>query len=91
MYIHVYLLKKTSTAKAQETLKKRDWKACKSQKVRDLALRLCLQGLLGAVSIISHQHDSMNMICTKATAIDSMPKRREKSHEAPMLHKELLS
>lgn len=88
MYKHIYLLK-SSTAKVQETLKKRGWKAYKSQRVRDFAVRLCLLRLLEAVPIISHQHDSMNIICTKTTAIDSMPKRRGKSHEAPVLYKKI--
>lgn len=46
-------------------LQKKVWKACKSQKIRGFAVRLCFLLASQDISVKSHQHHCPHMISTR--------------------------
>ena len=57
-----YMCSTAPASVAQETLQKRDWENCESQRIRAFVLRLCLLGMSEATPIKTPQHDCPNMI-----------------------------
>jgi hypothetical protein len=68
--------------------KRRRQKDCKSQRIRDFGVRLCLLVMSEAKPIESHQHGCPNMSSTRRTPMD-MPQWMGKAHKASTLHDEL--
>ena len=54
----------TPTLKTKESLWKRGWKDCKSQKIREFSMRSSLLVLTEATPTKSHQHDYLNKVAT---------------------------
>lgn len=58
---NTYIYKRTPTPEAQGTLQKRRWRDCKSQRMREFAIKLCLLIMSEVAPIKSHPHDGLNM------------------------------
>jgi hypothetical protein len=54
-------LQQNPMPKAQGTLQKRWWKDCKSQKIREFAVSVCLLIVSEAISTNFHCHDYANV------------------------------
>lgn len=74
---------KTPPPKTQGSLQTREGKHCQSQRLWELAVRMCLLGRSEASAIKSNQHGCLNM---RDVAID-MQSGQEKAHQAAAIQK----
>lgn len=73
----------TSTPKAQKTLWKKGPKDCKSQRIGEFAVRLCILGLLEASPMKCHQHDCLKKSWTRTVSIDMAKQTGKASRSQP--------
>ena len=81
-----FIYKTVPAPKAQGTLQKREQKDCKSQGIRECAVRVCLLVMSEATPIKSHQHGCLNMSQTRITT-KGIPKQAGKTPQASIRHK----
>lgn len=81
-------LPNTSAPKVQGSLWKREQKNCKSQRIEEFSVRLCLLGMSEAPPINSHQHDCPSIIWRRTATIDMLLWTKE-SYGISVLDKQL--
>lgn len=81
-------LQNTLTPKTWGTLWRRWWKDCKSRRITEFSVRLCLLVISEAIPIKSYNYDCSNASWPRIAPID-VPNRGRKSPQASTIHKEL--